>query len=199
MILNTKSGNSGPRLVEGWKRVKVTRIQIDEAPNEKMLRKVTIFVTNDEIGETLNLGEFGVDIPIWARQNNDGSYGGEYELLNFYRSAGCDEEDAGDGKTKIDPESMKGKWLNLRFYLRPGSAYVDAHPGTSCPDNADEGMMNYKEGKFQKDLTYMRKRWAEKNPEEAAAAAQTALPLEVASPAPTVAETAAVTDDQLPF
>lgn len=190
MILNTTSGNSGARLTAGWKLVKVVGVEEIHNPNDAIKVKVIVKISNDEITEKLSLGSFGMDIPIWNRQNADGSYGGEYDLLNFYRATGAEETPLEGNKTKIELQDMVGKSLNVRFYVRPGSSYADAHAGSACPADADEGMLSYKEQKFAKDYEYMLKRWREKNPESENA--QESAPQQPTPPAADVS-------DQLPF
>lgn len=176
MILNTTSGSSGARLTPGWKLVKIVGVEEIPNPNDAIKVKVIVKVSNDEISEKLSLGSFGVDIPIWNRQNADGSYGGEYDMLNFYRATGAEETPVDGNKTKIELQDMVGKHINLRFYIRPGSTYADAHPGTACTADADQGLLDYKEQKFAKDYAYMVKRWNDKNPEAEAPATQQATP-----------------------
>jgi hypothetical protein len=162
MIINTQSSNTGKRLEAGWKEVTVNEVSIANNPNDMILYKVTVAVTNPEISNVLANGFFSIEIPVWNRQNSDGSYGGEYDLLNFYRATGAQEKKLEGNKTDIDLDSMKGRKLLVRFYNRPGSSYVDAHAKTALPSNADQGYKDLKEAQFQKDLAYMNNRYEAK-------------------------------------
>jgi hypothetical protein len=162
MILNTQSGSVSPKLTPGWKLVKITDVSVQDNPNDYIKNKITLQVTNQEIQNVLTSGSFPVDLPIWNRQNQDGSFGGEYDLLNLYRAAGCSENKIGTSQTEVALESLKGKEIMLRFNPRPGSVYVDAYPKTASPSNADESFIEYKEGQFQKDYAYQLNRYESK-------------------------------------
>lgn len=162
MIINTQSSNTGKRLEAGWQEVMITDVHLTENPNDMIRYKVTVMVTNNQIKEIVTSGAFPVEIPIWNRQNSDGSYGGEYDLLNFYRATGAEEKKLEGNKTDIDLDSMKGRKMLLRFYPRPGSSYVDAHAKTALPVNADAGYKEAKESQFLKDFAYMTNRYEAK-------------------------------------
>lgn len=162
MILNTQSGTTGAKLSAGWKLVKVVDIHTQDNPNEYIKTKVVVHVSNVEIDTVLTNKYFPVDIPIWNRQNSDGSFGGEYDLLNFYRAAGCQESKIGNAQTQIELDSLKGKELMIRFAQRPGSVYVDAYAKTASPANADESFLDYKEQAFKKDYAYQQSRYEAK-------------------------------------
>lgn len=162
MILNTQSGTTSPKLTAGWKLVKITDVHTHDNPNEYIKTKVIVHVTNKEIDTILTNKNFPIDIPIWNRQNADGSFGGEYDLLNLYRAAGCNEAKIGNGQTNIELDTLKGKEIMVRFAQRPGSVYVDAYPKTASPVNADEGFLDYKEQAFKKDYAYQTSRYEAK-------------------------------------
>lgn len=162
MILNTQSGSTSPKLSAGWKSVKIVDVTVTDNPNDYIKHKITLSVTNKEIETTLTSGVFPVDLPIWNRQNSDGSFGGEYDLLNLYRAAGCNETKLGTSQTEVQLESLRGKEIMLRFNQRPGSVYVDAYPKTASPANADENFLEYKEQAFQKDYAYQMARYEAK-------------------------------------
>jgi hypothetical protein len=188
MILNTQSGSTSPKLSAGWKLVKITDVTSQDNPNDYIKTKIVLQVTNKEIQTVMTSQVFPLEIPIWNRQNSDGSFGGEYDLLNLYRAAGCEETKLGTSQTEIQLESLKGREIMVRFNQRPGSVYVDAYPKTASPANADESFLDYKEQAFQKDYAYQLARY------EAKVASQEVLP--TAKPAVTVVATET---DGLPF
>lgn len=162
MIINTQSSNTGKRLSTGWMDVKIVDVSVTNNPNDYIRYKVTVMVTSPEISQVLSNGMFPVEIPVWNRQNSDGSYGGEYDLLNFYRATKAEEVKLEGNKTDIDLDSMKSRSLKLRFYTRPGSSYVDAHAKTAIPTDADQNYIDLKELQFTKDYNYLLSKYESK-------------------------------------